>query len=280
MNRELLINAVGCIDSAIIDEAENYRPMRKNRKKSVWIWAAAAAACLCVTVMLVSRISFKHEMNAELIICFAGEAMHGYVDYREIAETGKVTITDELETLMNEHKGSEYRFAVRVIDANGADRAKIYDACIAPLDLRDPNGDNRESFLNSGVISELTRKQVYAIKSSPEFALIISPAALKINEEYPNTTDRGKLDVYVFPKNEVLELRNRYEDDDAWHNACKERALELLDEFSEEYGIRREELKDHRDITGTFRAELDTELIARLLKDERVKFVYVIDTME
>ncbi len=279
MTKELLLNAIGCVDSAIVDEAEDYRPIRKNRKKPAWIWAAAAV-CLCATVTLISRNAFTRRTSNELTVCFAGEARQGYVDYRKTAETGRVTITDELKNLMNEHKGSNYRFTVRVIDANGADRARIYNACIAPLDLRDPNGDNRESFLNSGVIFELTREQVYAIKSTPEFALIISPAALKINEEYLNTTDRGKLDVYVFPKNEVLELRNRYEDVDAWQKACKERALELLDGLSEEYGIRRGELKDHRDITGTFRAELDTELVARLLKDERVKFVYVTDTIE
>lgn len=279
MNKELLINAIGRIGSAIVDEAEDYRPIRKNRKKTAWIWAAAAV-CLCATVTLISRNAFTRRTSNELTVCFAGEARQGYVDYRKTAETGRVTITDELKNLMNEHKGSNYRFTVRVIDANGADRAKIYDACIAPLELRDPNGDNRESFLNSGVIFELTREQVYAIKGSPEFALIIAPAALKINEEYLNTTDRGKLDVYVFPKNEVLELRNRYEDVDVWQKACKERALELLDGLSEEYGIRRGELKDHRDITGTFRAELDTELVARLLKDERVKFVYVTDTIE
>ncbi len=43
MRCDFLIEAVGNIYAVLIDEAENFRPERKNR---VWIWAAVPAACL------------------------------------------------------------------------------------------------------------------------------------------------------------------------------------------------------------------------------------------
>jgi len=273
-----LIEAIGNIDSGIVDEAENYRPVRKKR---AWIWAAsAAAACLCLAVVMIfSRTSIVDNIDAQVNVYFAGTAANGYIDYREIAEKGKVTITDELKALMDEHSEpfdmfKEYPsnvFDVRITDAGGAEREKIYAACLRPLGLRE---EKYEQFINSGLVT-LSKKQIYAVEGSPELALIIAPAALVINEEYTKTVGRDTLDVWVFLNDGLDGIRKGCTDDEQWKE-IEESVLEFFGKYTEDYGIKREDIIDYRERTGTFHAELDTELVARLLADERTNSIWTV----
>ncbi len=79
---------------------------------------------------------------------------------------------DEQSTVFDmfgEH--SENAFGVRVTDANGADAAVIYSACLSAIGV---SNDEHERFISSGIIT-LSKKQIYAVKGSPELALIIAP---------------------------------------------------------------------------------------------------------
>lgn len=271
-----LIEAIGNIDSGIVDEAENYRPKQKKR---AWIWAASAA-CLCLAVVMIfSRTSIVDNMDEQVNGYFAGIAVNGYIDYREIAEKGKVTITDELKALMDEHsepfdmfkENPSTVFYVHITDADGAEREKIYVACLRPLGLRE---EEYKRFLNSGLVT-LSKKQIYAVESSPELALIIAPAALVINEEYTKTVGRDTLDVWVFLNDGLDEVRKGCTDDEQWKE-IEESVSEFFGKYTEDYGIKREDIIDYRERTGTFHAELDTELVARLLADERTNSIWTV----
>lgn len=362
MKYELLVNAIGCIDGTLIDETENYRPKRKT---PVWAWAASAA-CLCVVVMFSMFANRMSSSETALMICYTGKAEHGYVDYRARAETGKVLITDELKSLMDEHKEPlfgdhvySYEFMVRIIDANGA--AVSLDR-LSSIKL---SGEEREEFIRSGRVT-LSSKEIYSIKGSPDLALIIAPAAIAIDEEYLNTAGRDLLDVWVTLKFDE-EFLNEYEyleeydrldgearykliegqitqffekefgdhvelDEDfkkfleeydsfdietrhrnfvehfsrLMYRKCtehgvdgdgirayreygghvdldmefesfihEERVYRYFEKYAEDYNIDIDNIKEYREVSGTFNAELDTELIARLLQDERTHAVYV-----
>ena len=207
MKNDLLINAIGCIDGSLIDEAEDYKP---KRRVPVWIWAASAA-CLCVVAFIVSRVLplklySTIGINAELIVV-VGARSGSYIDYRERAEAGKVLITNELATLMDErgHR-HKYRFSVRIIDANGARRDEISYSCLLPLRI---NENKRMDFIKSGVV-ELSREEINSIKCPPQMALIIYPSRLSIGEEYLDTVGKSALDVWV-----ELEL------DEDFRNGCE-----------------------------------------------------------
>lgn len=218
------------------------------------------------------------------------QPVHGYVDYRERAETGKVLITDELQALMKEYKDEKpligawdccsYVFEVRVVDANGASASDIYYTCIQPLGLR---ADDTAAFFTEQLVN-LTSDEIKSIKGDPRFALIISPAALVIDEEYLKTVEPDTLDVYVILDTGEETPGLWYEDEKGvhcfdeqkWEEFEAPRITKFFNEYADDYGIDRESLKDYRENTGTFRAELSTELIARLFADERTRFIYMV----
>lgn len=264
----VIVRAVGCIDGALIDEAENYRP---KRRMPAWIWAVPVA-CLCLVVAL----SVRHPDTAQLAssqvaVCFAGTPEHGYVNYRELAENGKVLITDELKDAFIESKDikdcERVEFMVRIIDANGAGS----DVISSVLGL---SGDKREEFIRNGVVVNLSEKEIREIKGSPELALIIAPVALRINEEYLRTIDRDRLTVDITVNNELRERKDQYSDVDEWQKACNERTLEILSELSEEYGISIEDGEEIQNSFADYAWELDIETVARLFADERVLYIY------
>lgn len=185
-----LVNAIGCIDGAFIDEAENYKP---KRRMPVWIWAAASAACLCVVVLFGARLT-ERPCEHVLRVVVGANAENGYVNYRERAEMGKVLITDELLSLMDKNKDTrctKAEYSVRITDANGA--AVPFDCLPSTKKL---SGDERVKFAQKGIV-DLSRKEIYAVKASPDLALIISPVYLGIDEKYLNTVGRDSLDVWV-----------------------------------------------------------------------------------
>lgn len=286
MRTELLVNAVGFIDSSIVDESETHRPARKKHI----IIGVAAAACLCLAVVFVFGLNRRDAIwvEAALNIHFVGIPEHGYIDYRERAEPGKVLITDELQAMMEEYKNERplfgawqdsNEFLVRIVDVNGASASEIYSAFLQPLGLHD---HDTESFF-TGQLVTLTSEEIKSIKGSPEFALIISPPALVIDQEYLNTVGRDTLDVYVLidtgkgtPVWYEDEKGVHTFDEETWETVEGPRRTKIFNEYISDYGIDRDKIKDFRDSTVTFRAELSTELISRLLADERTKFIYVI----
>lgn len=260
----VIVRAVGCIDGALIDEAENYRP---KRRMPTWIWAASAA-CLCVVVFFAARYAIRREAvltnDSVGVWVIAGEAVNGYVDYREQAQTGKVLITDELKDAMirsKEIKDCEsIMFQVRIIDANGAGN----DVIASVLGLR-------EEFIRDGTVT-LSEDEINAIKGVPGMALIITTEYIAVNDKYLNTAGRDTLDVEVIIKLDYDWLHKQYKGGDAteyweWRDNY---VLERVTEYAKDYGI-----DIDREVWAGFWAELDIELISRLLQDERTDIICV-----
>lgn len=276
MKCDFLVEAVGNIDPAIIDEAENYIPKRKSH---AWIWAAASAACLCFAVMIiflrsVHRINTNNCLKGQL----AAVPVHGYVDYRETAEQGKVTITDELKAQLDECNeppvlfGTDdmcgYIFPVHIIEADGASRFHLYKNCLEPLNL----GEGKvEDFLRDGTLM-LTKKQIYSLKCPPTCTVIIAPSMIILDEEYLGTVALDTLYVSVYPYSWSHALGDDLTD---WDGEIK-RIKEFFDKYAEDNKIPRESIKEYSEGTGVFRAELDKETISRLLADERTEMVCMI----
>lgn len=263
MKCDILINAIGCIDGAFIDEAENYKP---KRRMPAWIWAASAA-CLCVAVLFTAWFTsgkgIIQNNTLDGVWVIAGEAVNGYVDYRGLAQTGGVLITDELKSALirseDYHKKYDYvHFNVRIIDANGADNNAVASA----LGL---------GFTQNGTFT-LTEDEIYAIKGVPGMALIVTTEKIKITREYLNTVGRDSLDVEVTIKLDYDWLKKHYKGGDAaeyweWRDNY---VSGLVNEYADDYGI-----EFDREIWSGFCAKLDTELISRLLQDGRTGGVFV-----
>ena len=262
----VLVKAIGGIDGALIDEAERYRP---KRKKPLWIWVTSTA-CLCVVALFVTHFIIRHEAvltNESVVVwVIAGEAVNGYIDYRELAETGKVLITDELQHELERTKSKDYKdyesikFNVRIIDANGADNHAI----AAALWLN-------ETFIDSGVAC-LSEDEINAIKGVPGMALIISTEYIAVNDRYLNTAGRDTLDVEVIIKLDYDWLHKQYKGGLAteyweWRDNY---VSGLVSEYAKDYGIHFD-----REVWAGFWAELDIELISRLLRDERTAVICV-----
>ena len=276
MRCDYLIRAMGCIDGALVDEAEDYKPARKNH---AWIWAAASAACvlmIAAVILQLSGIGIDHIDTDDVYfkVCFAGYAEHGYVDYRAAAEQGKVTITDELKVQLDENKeptvkaedGKEATvlFSVHIYDAGGASAEYVFITCLAPLEIR---YEEHEGFFESGIIS-LTREQILNVKCPSELSLVIAPEKLVINEEYLETAGRETLDVQVYS---IAWSKIPHEElDETIGNVA-----EFLAEYANDYGIDRESMIEYSESSGMFRAELNTKTIAQLLADERTEMICV-----
>lgn len=268
MRCDYLINAMGCIDGALVDEAEDYRPARKNH---AWIWAAASAACLLM-IAGVFVLRKPVDYNNCLKGIFAAVPVHEYVDYSETAERGKVTITDELKAefdkceepptvFFGDSAMCGWTFPVHITDADGGSRYHILKNCIQPLKIGE---GYEEDFLRTGNI-ELTKKQINSIKCPPNCTIIIAPSMIILNGEYLRTVTRDTLDVRVYAYSGEQAL-------DDW-NEEKERMLKFFNEYTEENKVDRESITEYSESSGVFRAELDKETIARLLADERTDMV-------
>lgn len=279
MRCDFLVEAVGNIDPAIIDEAENYIPKRKSH---AWIWAAASAACLCFAVMIifsrsVDRINTYNCLKGQL----AAVPVHGYVDYRETAEKGKVTITDELKAQLDECNeppvlfGTDdmcgWIFSVHITDADGAGRFHLYKNCLEPLNLGE---GNVEDFLRDGTLM-LTKKQIYSLKCPPTCTVIIAPSMIFLDKEYLDTVTLDKIDVRVYQGSWNYALGDDLNEQDGLDREIR-RIKEFFDKYANDNKIPRESITEYSESTGVFRARLDKETISRLLADERTEMVCMI----
>lgn len=279
MKNDLLINAIGCIAGSLIDEAEDYKP---KRRIPVWIWAASAA-CLCVAVFIALRVLPSQlpitASSAELIVVVGARA-ESYIDYQERAENGKVLITDELATLMDErgHRHN-YRFSVRITDANGARRDEISYSCLLPLGIRD---EERMEFIKSGVVV-LSREEINSIKCPPQMALIIYPSRLGIGEEYLDTVDKSALDVWVELEFDE-EFRNGCEYTREYDCLGSEERIKLIGEqlsrfFEARYSVNVELDDEFKKFLGEY-DNIDTETRHDRFVKEISRFLYKVYTDE
>ncbi|MBD5129895.1 MAG: hypothetical protein HDT43_08225 [Ruminococcaceae bacterium] len=268
MKCDYLIRAIGCLDGEFIDEAENYKPARKNH---AWIWAAASAACV---MLVVGAFILRKPVaqNACLRSIFAAVPAHEYVDYSETAEKGKVTMTDELKAefdeceeppavLFGDSNMCGWIFNVHITDADGGSRYHILKNCIQPLNIGE---GKEEDFLQTGNI-ELTKKQIFSMKCPPDCTIIIAPSMIILNEEYLATVTRDTLYVRVYAYSGDRAL-------DDWEEE-KARILKFFNEYTERNKVDRESITEYSESSGVFRAELDKATISRLLADERTEMV-------
>lgn len=277
MKCKSLVNAIGLIDGKFVDEAENYSP---KPKIPVWFWTAWAA-CLCCAVFLAAwfidglpfGIGGKID-TAEIRGILGGKAEHGYTNYRELAQPGKVLITDELKSSINENydkkSPNKYEFIVLIIDADGK---KVPLDCLSSARL---SGYDMEQFTANGTVS-LTKKEIESIKAQPDLSLIVAPAVIGIDEEYLNTVDRVSLDVWVTPKIDYKQIKEQGEgmETDEYFDFLESSIFEFYTKYINDHGISEDMITDYRETGGDFHAELSTELISELLQDERTLAVWV-----
>lgn len=300
-----LIEGIGNIDSAIVDEAEDYRPKRRNYK---WLWAAASAACLCVVGAVVlsgglrgllTNLHASHDnvdtLPSTAVVVFAPPV--GVTDCQEVdrtiaAENGTVTLTDELKLLMEEYTDPSYLFAVHIRDANGANNAAVYHACVKQLGI-EPAEDH---FAEDGT-AELTRKQIDELKCPSDMSLVVSPVVMPyreilVTESYLESVGQQTLNVTIFTRADINDalaghieeleaLEKEIHDHDAVEKYRSRRneiianyITEYIDGYIEDNAIPRESLEYIGVFFGTIDGTLDTELLKRLLKDERTGEIY------
>lgn len=283
MRCDYLIKAIGCIDSSLVDEAENYRPKRKNH---AWIWAAASAACLLIIVGAAVLRSTGHfligdDTNTVLYyVVHAGGKAERYTDYAAVAEKGTVTITDELMTLLDENKEptvktpdghkAEVFFGVHVYDAGGASAEDVFKTCLSPLGIR---YEEHEGFSESGIIS-LTREQMLSVKCPPQLALVIEPWLVEINDKYLDTIDTDTLKVRVILSVDLEDLLEGIEVGDKLA-VIEEYTSALSDEYTRDYGINGISAEYSGAYNVSFIGEFDVELIAQMLTDPRTERVCI-----
>ncbi len=263
MRIDFLNEAIANIDFEIVDEAENYRP---ERKKHAWI--PASAACLLIAGVLVfPRFIDVSNNNAvsEGRVHFASTSNGENSDHSEIDKTISVSITDELQNMMEDFKNSpNYKFYVRVYDANGAHSEVVWDECLKPLGL--PSSD-KEKFLQIGVAS-LTKAQINAVKGAPQLDVVMDYGGeVTITEEYLKTVN-GPLNVWVFTNSGIDEALVGHEGEERIE-FCEKYIDEFFSEYEKDHGLNRKDFKYFGIFTGTFRAELDRGKVKELLDDER-----------
>lgn len=282
MRCDNLIKAIGCIDSALVDEAENYRPKRKNH---AWILAAASAACLLLIVGAVGLRSTGHFLigdndTASYGVVRLGGKAERHTDYSAIAEKGTVTITDELKALLDENKDptvktpdghkAEVFFGVHVYDAGGASAEDVFKTCLSPLGIR---YEEHEGFSESGIIS-LTREQMLSVKCPPQLALVIEPWLVEINEKYLDTVGTDSLKVRVILSVDLEDLLEGIEVGDR-PAVIEEYTSALSDEYTRDYEINGISAEYSGAYNVSFIGEFDVELISRMMTDSRTERVCI-----
>ncbi|MCM1307328.1 MAG: hypothetical protein NC223_01875 [Butyrivibrio sp.] len=210
---------------------------------------------------------------------WAGDGDQIWKDYSEQAVKGSIILADELKAVMEKSDNTADVFAVRVTDTAGASKEEIYNAFVKPLGIA-------EEFMESDVIF-VTAEQINALVCPPELALVlylkIKPYKdIWIDQEYLETAGTEKIQVNVLLKfNDGAVLAKYKEELDALEGNDEERLIlqrsiikkevaQIIDTFLNDYGISYEEVKTGI-YTSQFTAELEPELIVRLLMDDRIE---------
>lgn len=282
MRCDYLINAMGCIDGALVDEAEDYKPARKNH---AWIWAAASAACLLIIVgafalRSAGQFLIRNTESAAYAIVHLGGKAERYTDYAAVAEKGAVTITDELKALLDENKEPTVKtenghkatvlFNVHIYDVNGASAEYVFITCLAPLEIR---YEENEGFFESGIIS-LTREQILNVQCPSELSLVIEPLLVEINEKYLDTVGTDTLKVRVYMNTGVWDVLEQIDVGDKAEVAEKHISA-FFGEYAHDYGINGISAEDLGIYANSFIGEFDVELIKQMLTDPRTERVCI-----
>lgn len=200
-------------------------------------------------------------------------------DYSEQSVKGSIILADELKIMMEKSENAADVFAVRITDTAGASREEIYNTFVKPLGID-------EEYMKTGVIF-VTEEQINTLVCPSELALVLYLVVkpyedVWIDEAYLETAGAEKIKVNVLLKfNDSAVLAKYKEELDALEDndeermtlqraIIKEEVAQIMNAFLNDYGISREDAKTGI-FTSQFTAELEPELIARLLKDDRVE---------
>lgn len=228
----------------------------------------------------VGNISKGEETNApqpgETIWANGGDQI--WKDYAEQSVKGSIILADELKIMMERSGNAADVFAVWITDTTEASREEIYNSFVKPLGID-------EEYMETGVIF-VTAEQINAMVCPPELALVLRLGTIPyeevwIDEAYLETAGNEKIRVTIFINcddkcvlakfKEQLEALegNKEEQQKLQRSIIDEKAAQMINAVLNDYGISREESVIVIALPS-FTAELESELIARLLKDERV----------
>ena len=200
--------------------------------------------------------------------------------YYKQATVGSIVITDSLKNAINNSDNPLDLFAVTVIEATSIDRNVIYNTFVQPLNVD-------EDYLNSGIVY-LTQTQIESLKCPSEFALILS-LAIKPYEEVvvdENYLEKHKgemipVRVYLdfdygaeFKKiNEQLSGLTETEYEKAKLKILKDRIQITINEFLKDHDVPNEAVDYVGVFICRFTAQLDSELILKMLDDPRISLI-------
>lgn len=199
-------------------------------------------------------------------------------DYTEQSAKGSIILADELKTVMERSESPADIFAVRVTDTTGASEEDIYNTFVKPLGID-------EEYLETGNIYA-TAEQINSFVCPSNLALVLYFAVkpyedVWINEEYLESAGNEKIKVNVFLKfNDDAVLAKYKEQLEAVVDEEQQRRLQgeiIENEISQIIDLIENDYKFKASIKGIilpkFSAELEPELIAKLLKDDRVSSI-------
>ena len=292
MTAEKLMNAIGGISDRHIAEFANVKPVGM---KSRLLKFVSVAACLCFiaigTVFFMKNSAAPHGGGSDIDAPRPAETVWGmglgdmeWKDYAKLAEKGSVIITDELQIMMERSDNEEDVFAILVEEMTGGTEEEVYSTFVKPSGVE-------EEYMEKGVIYA-TAEQINSFVCPSELALVLylykEPyREVIVDEEYLKTVGDEKIKVYVslvcdinalFDEHEELALFDEDDEDDFQKlrrlriDILAEEGDRIIDGLISDYEITCEIL-GRASLLSSFTAELEPELIAELLADERVGFI-------
>lgn len=199
-------------------------------------------------------------------------------DYTEQSVKGSIILADELKIMMERSENPADVFAVRITDTAGASEEEIYNTFVKPLGIN-------ENYMETGIIF-VTAEQINSLTCPSELALVLYLVVkpyedVWIDEEYLETAGPEKIKVSVFLEfNDAVVLDKYKEQLEALDDEEQQRRIkisiinteisQIIDGIVNDYGF---EILDKGIIIPKFIAELEPEIIAILLKDERISSI-------
>lgn len=298
MKAERLLCAIGGISDRHIVEFAEVRPVML--LKAIWIKMVAAAACLCFAV--IGAVVFVHNApqgeqtgtdlpQGETIWRYRWSDFGDMEGKDDIGQSvkGSILLEDRLKAAMEKSDNAADVFAVQVTETSGAAEEDIYNAFVKPLGVD-------EEYMKWGLIFA-TAEQIRSLVCPPEFAIVLRLSVkpwedVFIDEEYLKNAESGRIRVAIYLEDHSDEILAEYkeqldalkangDDDKAYRlrvSILTGTADQMIESFLSDYGISHYEGENNPHFIPRIIVELDTDLIARILEDERV--VYIVDMTE
>ena len=292
MTAEKLMNAIGGISDRHIAEFANVKPVGMKSRLFKFV---SVAACLCFiaigTVFFMKNSAAPHGGGSDIDAPRPAETVWGigledmeWKDYAKLAEKGSVIITDELQIMMERSDNEEDVFAILVEEMTGVTEEEVYSTFVKPSGVE-------EEYMEKGIIYA-TAEQINSFVCPSELALVLylykEPyREVIVDEEYLKTAGDEKIKVHVslvrdtnalFGEHEELALFDEDDEDDFQKlrrlriEILAEEGDRIIDGLISDYEIPCETL-GRASLIPCFNAELEPELIAKLLADERVGII-------